>query len=191
MRFYDVNGGLITVGGQPITKMLRKDLHELIGIVPQDTWFFEGTIADNLRLGNDAASDDDIMTALKEVGADYFVDLLPGKTDFVLRENASNISAGQRQLLAIARAFIANRPILILDEATSCVDTQTERRLQQAMECLMEGKTTFVIAHRLSTIVGADCILYLEDGDVKEQGSHEQLMDKHGGYRRLFDSQYT
>ena len=191
MRFYDVNGGLITVGGQPITKMLRKDLHELIGIVPQDTWFFEGTIADNLRLGNDAASDDDIMTALKEVGADYFVDLLPGKTDFVLRENASNISAGQRQLLAIARAFIANRPILILDEATSCVDTQTERRFQQAMECLMEGKTTFVIAHRLSTIVGADCILYLEDGDVKEQGSHEQLMDKHGGYRRLFDSQYT
>ena len=191
MRFYDVNGGLITVGGQPITKMLRKDLHELIGIVPQDTWFFEGTIADNLRLGNDAASDDDIMTALKEVGADYFVDLLPGKTDFVLRENASNISAGQRQLLAIARAFIANRPILILDEATSCVDTQTERRVQQAMECLMEGKTTFVIAHRLSTIVGADCILYLEDGDVKEQGSHEQLMDKHGGYRRLFDSQYT
>ncbi|MBP5606282.1 MAG: ABC transporter ATP-binding protein [Ruminiclostridium sp.] len=191
MRFYDVNGGLITVGGQPITKMLRKDLHELIGIVPQDTWFFEGSIADNLRLGNDTASDDDIMTALKEVGADYFVDLLPGKMDFVLRENASNISAGQRQLLAIARAFIANRPILILDEATSCVDTQTERRLQQAMNRLMEGKTTFVIAHRLSTIVGADCILYLEDGDVKEQGSHEQLMDKHGAYRRLFDSQYT
>ena len=191
MRFYDVNGGQITIGGQPITKMQRKDLHELIGIVPQETWFFQGTIADNLRLGCDTATDEDIMHALREVGASYFVDLLPGKTDFVLHENAANISAGQRQLLAIARAFIANRPILILDEATSCVDTQTERRLQQAMDRLMEGKTTFVIAHRLSTIVGADCILYLEDGDVKEQGSHEQLMELHGAYRRLFDSQYT
>ena len=191
MRFYDVNGGCIRVGGLPITQMLREDLHELIGIVPQDTWFFDGTIAENLRLGCDTATDDDIMEALKEVGADYFVELLPGKMLFELRENAANISAGQRQLLAIARAFIANRPILILDEATSCVDTQTERRLQQAMERLMKGKTTFVIAHRLSTIVGADCILYLEDGDVKEQGSHEQLMEKHGAYRRLFDSQYT
>ena len=129
------------------------------------------------------------MEALHEVGAEYFISLLPGGISFELHENASNISAGQRQLLSIARAFIANRPILIFDEATSCVDTQTEAKLQEAMKKLMLGKTTFVIAHRLSTIVGADCILYLEAGDIKEQGTHEELMKKQGAYFRLFSSQ--
>ena len=191
MRFYDVSGGCIRIGGQPITGLLREDLHELIGIVPQDTWFFDGTVADNLRLGREGATDEEITAALREIGADHFIDILPGGLSFVLHENAANISAGQRQMLAIVRAFIADRPILILDEATSCVDTQTEQKIQTAMVRLMLGKTTFVIAHRLSTIVGADCILYLEDGDVKEQGSHEQLMEKHGAYRKLFDSQYT
>ncbi len=191
MRFYDVSGGCIRIGGQPITGLLREDLHELIGIVPQDTWFFDGTVADNLRLGREGATDEEITAALREIGADHFIDILPGGLSFMLHENAANISAGQRQMLAIVRAFIADRPILILDEATSCVDTQTEQKIQTAMVRLMLGKTTFVIAHRLSTIVGADCILYLEDGDVKEQGSHEQLMEKHGAYRKLFDSQYT
>ena len=191
IRFYDVSGGRILVGGQPITELHRSDLHDLIGIVPQDTWFFDGTVADNLRLGRPEATDGQIMDALHETGADYFVDLLPGKLSFVLHENAANISAGQRQMLAIARAFIADRPILILDEATSCVDTQTEKKIQTAMARLMQGKTTFIIAHRLSTIVGSDCILYLEDGDVKEQGSHEELMKKNGAYCKLFSSQYT
>lgn len=191
MRFYDVSGGRILVGGQPITELHRSDLHDLIGIVPQDTWFFDGTIAENLRLGKPEATDEQIMTALHETGADYFIELLPGGLSFTLHENAANISAGQRQMLAIARAFIADRPILILDEATSCVDTQTEKKIQTAMSRLMQGKTTFIIAHRLSTIVGSDCILYLEDGDVKEQGSHEELMKKNGAYCKLFSSQYT
>ncbi len=188
MRFYDVLSGSISLNDQPITKLSRNKLHERIGIVPQDIWFFDGTIAENLRLGRENATDDEIMSALREVGADYFVSLLPGGISFVLKENASNISAGQRQLLSIARAFIADRPILILDEATSCVDTQTELKLQKAMRRLMQGKTTFVIAHRLNTIVGADCILYLEAGDVKEQGTHEELMKKQGAYFRLFSS---
>ncbi|PHU34928.1 ABC transporter ATP-binding protein [Pseudobutyrivibrio ruminis] len=191
MRFYDVLKGQILLGNVPITDFNRDTLHELIGIVPQEIWFFQGTIADNLRLGREDATDEEIEVALEEVGADYFVDLLPGGINFVLAENGANISAGQRQLLAIARAFIANRSILVLDEATSCVDTQTERRLQDAMIKLMEGKTTFIIAHRLSTIVDADKILYLQDGDVKEHGTHEQLMKLRGLYRKMFDSQYT
>ena len=190
MRFYDVIDGQITLGNIPIKDIKRTDLHEMIGIVPQDVWFFEGTIAENLRLGRAEATDEEIMISLEEVGADYFVDLLPGGINFVLAENGVNISAGQRQLLAIARAFIANRSILILDEATSCVDTQTEGRLQKAMAKLMEGKTTFIIAHRLTTIVDADKILYLQDGDVKEHGTHKQLMNMGGLYRKMFDSQY-
>ena len=191
MRFYDVLAGRITLGNVSINDYKRANLHEMIGIVPQDIWFFEGSIADNLRLGRDDATDDELRLALEEVGADYFVNLLPDGIDFVLEENGANISAGQRQLLAIARAFIANRPILILDEATSCVDTQTEGRLQKAMVKLMEGKTTFIIAHRLSTIIDADKILYLQDGDVKEQGTHQQLMNMGGLYRKMFDSQYV
>ncbi|MBR5650528.1 ABC transporter ATP-binding protein [Pseudobutyrivibrio sp.] len=191
MRFYDVLEGKITLGNVAINDFKRADLHEMIGIVPQDIWFFEGSIADNLRLGRANATDEELQLALEEVGADYFVNLLPKGMDFILAENGSNISAGQRQLLAIARAFIANRPILILDEATSCVDTQTERRLQKAMVKLMEGKTTFIIAHRLSTIIDADKILYLQDGDVKEQGTHQQLMNMGGLYRKMFDSQYV
>ncbi|MBQ7470021.1 MAG: ABC transporter ATP-binding protein [Pseudobutyrivibrio sp.] len=191
MRFYDVLAGRITLGNVSINDYKRANLHEMIGIVPQDIWFFEGSIADNLRLGRDDATDDELRLALEEVGADYFVNLLPDGMDFVLEENGANISAGQRQLLAIARAFIANRPILILDEATSCVDTQTEGRLQKAMVKLMEGKTTFIIAHRLSTIIDADKILYLQDGDVKEQGTHQQLMNMGGLYRKMFDSQYV
>ncbi|MBQ3773313.1 MAG: ATP-binding cassette domain-containing protein, partial [Pseudobutyrivibrio sp.] len=191
MRFYDVLAGRITLGNVSINDYKRANLHEMIGIVPQDIWFFEGSIADNLRLGRDDATDDELRLVLEEVGADYFVNLLPDGMDFVLEENGANISAGQRQLLAIARAFIANRPILILDEATSCVDTQTEGRLQKAMVKLMEGKTTFIIAHRLSTIIDADKILYLQDGDVKEQGTHQQLMNMGGLYRKMFDSQYV
>ena len=191
MRFYDVLAGRITLGNVSINDYKRANLHEMIGIVPQDIWFFEGSITDNLRLGRDDATDDELRLALEEVGADYFVNLLPDGMDFVLEENGANISAGQRQLLAIARAFIANRPILILDEATSCVDTQTEGRLQKAMVKLMEGKTTFIIAHRLSTIIDADKILYLQDGDVKEQGTHQQLMNMGGLYRKMFDSQYV
>ena len=189
MRFYDVLGGSISLNDRAITEISRHELHERIGIVPQDIWFFDGTIAENLRLGRENATDEEIMEALHEVGAEYFISLLPGGISFELHENASNISAGQRQLLSIARAFIANRPILIFDEATSCVDTQTEAKLQEAMKKLMLGKTTFVIAHRLSTIVGADCILYLEAGDIKEQGTHEELMKKQGAYFRLFSSQ--
>ncbi len=191
MRFYDVKKGRITLGGCNINDFSREDLHNLIGIVPQDIWFFEGTIAENLRLAKKDATEMEIRKAIDEVGANYFIDLLPGGTEFVLTENASNISAGQRQLLAIARAFIADRPILILDEATSCVDTQTEKKIQSALVKLMENKMTFIIAHRLSTIVDADKIIYLEDGDVKEHGSHKQLMEKHGYYRKMFDSQYT
>ena len=191
MRFYDVIAGRITLGNVSINDYKRANLHEMIGIVPQEIWFFKGSIADNLRLGREDATGEELKLALEEVGADYFVNLLPDGINFVLEENGANISAGQRQLLAIARAFIANRPILILDEATSCVDTQTEGRLQKAMVKLMEGKTTFIIAHRLSTIIDADKILYLQDGDVKEQGTHQQLMNMGGLYRKMFDSQYV
>ena len=191
MRFYDVIAGRITLGNVSINDYKRANLHEMIGIVPQEIWFFKGSIADNLRLGREDATGEELKLALEEVGADYFVDLLPDGINFVLEENGANISAGQRQLLAIARAFIANRSILILDEATSCVDTQTEGRLQKAMVKLMEGKTTFIIAHRLSTIIDADKILYLQDGDVKEQGTHQQLMNMGGLYRKMFDSQYV
>ena len=190
MRFYDVNGGAIRVDGQDITRMDRADLHKGLGIVLQETWLFDGTILDNVRLGRLQATDEEVLDAIRQAGADYFVNTLPGRERFVLHENGGNISAGQRQLLTIARAILADRPILILDEATSSVDTQTELRIQEAMDRLMRGRTSFVIAHRLSTIVNADCILYLENGDVVEQGTHQELMDRHGAYRRLFDSQF-
>lgn len=191
MRFYDVDQGSITIDGKNLTQMSRKSLHSGIGMVLQETWLFKGTIMDNIRFGRPDATDEEVLKAARMAEADYFINTLPGGYEFELSEDGQNISAGQRQLITIARTILANRPILILDEATSSVDTQTEHRIQKAMDILMEGKTSFIIAHRLSTIRNADVILVLKDGDILEQGTHENLLEKKGFYYELYNAQFT
>ena len=190
MRFYDVNAGSIRVNGADVRSLPREDLRSNFAMVLQDTWLFKGSIRENIRYGNIEADDAMVEAAARTALADHFIRTLPGGYDFELNEDASNVSQGQRQLITIARALLADRPILILDEATSNVDTRTEERIQRAMDILMAGRTSFVIAHRLSTIRSADVILVLRDGDVVESGSHEELLARGGFYAELYNSQF-
>lgn len=191
MRFYEVQGGRITVDGVDIKDMRRSDLRTMFGMVLQDTWLFNGTIRDNIAYGREGASTEEIIQAAKAAHAHHFIMTLPEGYDTVLNEEASNISQGQKQLLTIARAILADPPILILDEATSNVDTRTEVLIQKAMTHLMKGRTSFVIAHRLSTIRDADLILVMNHGAIVEQGRHQELLDKGGFYAELYNSQFT
>lgn len=190
MRFYDVNDGSILVDGHNIKDFNRGELRELFGMVLQDTWLFKGTIMENIRYGRLDATDEEVIAAAKAAHAHRFIQTLPGGYQMELNEDASNVSQGQKQLLTIARAILADNPILILDEATSSVDTRTEERIQKAMNNLMKGRTSFVIAHRLSTIKDADVILVMKDGDIIEQGNHEELLRKGGFYAELYNSQF-
>ncbi len=191
MRFYDVDGGAIFLDGHDIRHFRRADLRRQFGMVLQDTWLFNGTIMENIRYGRPEASDEEVIRAAQAAHADHFIRSLPGGYQMVLNEETTNISAGQKQLLTIARAFLADPPILILDEATSSVDTHTELLIQQAMRRLMHGRTSFVIAHRLSTIRDADWILVIRDGDIVEQGTHETLLAQGGFYAELYNSQFV
>ena len=191
MRFYDVNSGAIFLDGHDIRDFNRRDLRDAFGMVLQDTWLFKGTIMENIRYGKLDATDEEVIAAAKAAHADSFIRTLPGGYQMELNEEASNVSQGQKQLLTIARAILANNRILILDEATSSVDTYTEIRIQKAMDNLMKGRTSFVIAHRLSTIRDADSILVMKDGDIVEQGNHEELLAKNGFYAELYKSQFA
>jgi len=190
MRFYDVNSGCIKVDGHNIKDFNRIDLRENFGMVLQDTWLFKGTIMENIRYGRLDATDEEVIKAAEAAYAHHFINTLPGGYQMELNEDASNVSQGQKQLLTIARAILADNRILILDEATSSVDTRTEGRIQKAMNNLMKGRTSFVIAHRLSTIRFADVILVMKDGDIIEQGNHEELLAKNGFYANLYNSQF-
>ena len=190
MRFYDVNSGEIKLDGHNLKDYNRNELRNAFGMVLQDTWLFKGSIMENIRYGRLDATDEEVIAAAKSAHAHHFIKTLPGGYDFELNEEASNVSAGQRQLLTIARAILADNPVMILDEATSSVDTRTEHRIQRARDNLMKGRTSFVIAHRLSTIKNADIILVMKDGDIIEQGSHEELMAKKGFYADLYNSQF-
>ena len=190
MRFYDVNSGSIKVDGHDVRDFNRSELRESFGMVLQDTWLFKGTIMENIRYGRLDATDEEVIEAAKAAHAHRFIQTLPGGYQMELNEDASNVSQGQKQLLTIARAILADNRILILDEATSSVDTRTEQRIQKAMNNLMKGRTSFVIAHRLSTIKDADLILVMKDGDIIEQGNHEELMQKQGFYADLYNSQF-
>ena len=191
MRFYDVQSGSIKIGGHDIRDFARDDLRSMFGMVLQDTWLFHGTIRDNIRYGKLDATDEEVEAAAKAAYVNHFIQTLPQGYDTEINEDASNISQGQRQLLTIARAILADRRMLILDEATSSVDTRTEERIQKAMDNLMAGRTSFVIAHRLSTIKSADLILVIRDGDIVEQGTHEELLALGGFYAELYNSQFT
>lgn len=190
MRFYDVNSGAIKIDGHNIKDFNRRELRDAFGMVLQDTWLFKGTIMENIRYGRPDATDEEVIAAAKAAYAHRFIETLPGGYDMELNEDASNVSQGQKQLLTIARAILADNKILILDEATSSVDTRTEARIQKAMDNLMKGRTSFVIAHRLSTIRDADLILVMKDGDIIEQGTHEELLEKDGFYAKLYNSQF-
>ena len=190
MRFYDVNKGSICVDGHDIRDFNRSQLREMFGMVLQDTWLFSGTIMENIRYGRLDATDEEVIAAAKAAHIHHFIMQQPGGYNMVLDEETSNISQGQKQLLTIARAILADNKILILDEATSSVDTRTEMQIQRAMDNLMKGRTSFVIAHRLSTIKDADMILVMKDGDIIEQGSHEELLAKGGFYAQLYNSQF-
>ena len=190
MRFYDVLQGSIKVDGHDLREFDRSDLRENFGMVLQDTWLFKGTIMENIRYGRLDATDEEVISAAKAAHAHRFISTLPGGYQMELNEDASNVSQGQKQLLTIARAILADNPILILDEATSSVDTRTEERIQKAMNNLMKGRTSFVIAHRLSTIKDADVILVMKDGDIIEQGNHQELLAKNGFYAELYNSQF-
>ena len=191
MRFYEINSGSIKIDGVDIRKMKRSDVRQMFGMVLQDTWLFNGTIRQNLMYGNPKATEEEMIKTAKEAHVDHFVRSLPGGYDMVLGEEAANISQGEKQLLTIARAMLEKAPMLILDEATSSVDTRTEVLIQKAMEKLMQGKTSFVIAHRLSTIRDADLILVVKDGNIIEQGNHETLLKQNGFYAELYNSQFA
>ncbi len=190
MRFYDVNGGAILIDGHNVKDFNRSELRQMFGMVLQDTWLFHGSIKDNIKYGKLDATDEEVIEAAKAARVHRFVQTLPGGYDMELNEEASNVSQGQKQLLTIARAILADPKILILDEATSSVDTRTEIQIQKAMDTLMKGRTSFVIAHRLSTIRDADVILVMKDGDIVEQGNHEELLAKNGFYADLYNSQF-
>ena len=190
MRFYDVNSGEIKIDGHNIKDFNRRELRDAFGMVLQDTWLYKDTIMENIRYGKLEASDEEVIAAAKAAHAHHFIETLPGGYNMELNEDASNVSQGQKQLLTIARAILADNPILILDEATSSVDTRTEIQIQNAMDNLMKGRTSFVIAHRLSTIKDADIILVMKDGDIVEQGNHEELLAKGGFYAGLYNSQF-
>ena len=190
MRFYDVNSGQIRVDGHDIRDYNRRELRNAFGRVLQDTWLFKGTIMENIRYGRLDATDEEVIAAAKAAHAHHFIQTLPGGYEVELNEDASNVSQGQKQLLTIARAILADNRILILDEATSSVDTRTEILIQSAMDNLMKGRTSFIIAHRLSTIRNADLILVMKEGDIIEQGTHQELLDKGGFYAELYNSQF-
>ena len=190
MRFYDVNAGAIRIDGHDIRDFNRSELRQMFGMVLQDTWLFHGSIEENIKYGKLDATKEEVIEAAKAAYAHRFIQTLPGGYDMELNEEASNVSQGQKQLLTIARAILADPKILILDEATSSVDTRTEVRIQKAMDNLMKGRTSFVIAHRLSTIRDADLILVMKDGDIVEQGKHEELLEKGGFYAELYNAQF-
>lgn len=190
MRFYDVNDGAILLDGHNIKDFNRRELRDAFGMVLQDTWLYKDTIMENIRYGRLDATDEEVIRAAKAAYANHFIETLPGGYQMELNEDASNVSQGQKQLLTIARAILANNPVLILDEATSSVDTRTEHQIQKAMDNLMKGRTSFIIAHRLSTIKDADLILVMKDGDIIEQGNHEELLEKQGFYADLYNAQW-
>lgn len=190
MRFYELNKGSITVDGTPLSDITRENVHDIFGMVLQDTWLFEGTVRENLTYGKTGISDEKLMDICCQCGLKHFITTLPHGLDTVLNDNVT-ISAGQKQLLTIARAMAENAPMLILDEATSSVDTRTEIKIQKAMDAITKGRTSFVIAHRLSTIKNADMILYMRDGDIKESGTHDELIAKGGYYAELYNSQFV
>ena len=191
LRFYDVNSGRILVDGVDIRDMNREDLRSMFGMVLQDTWLFSGTIFDNIRYGNLSARKDEVIDAAKMANVHHFIRTLPQGYNMVINEEGSNISQGEKQLLTIARAILKNPQIMILDEATSSVDTRLEKMLQSAMYTVLKDRTSFVIAHRLSTIKNADLILVLRDGDIAEMGNHESLMAQNGFYSQLYNSQFA
>ena len=191
MRFYDVNSGEINIDGHNIKDFKRGELRKMFGMVLQDTWLFGGTVKENIKYGNEEATDGEVIEAAKAAHVHHFIKTLPKGYNSILNEESSNVSAGQKQLLTIARVILANPKILILDEATSSIDTRTEIQIQKAMDNLMEGRTSFVIAHRLSTIRDADLILVINDGDIVEQGNHEELLAKNGFYANLYNSQFA
>jgi ATP-binding cassette, subfamily B, multidrug efflux pump len=191
MRFYEINGGTISIDGMDIRDVKRASLRSMFGMVLQDTWLFNGTIRDNIAYGREDATEEEILRAAKAAYADRFIRTLPDGYNTILNEEATNISQGQKQLLTIARAILANPTILILDEATSSVDTRTEVLIQRAMANLMKNRTSFVIAHRLSTIRDAELILVMNQGSIIEQGNHKQLLAKGGFYADLYNSQFT
>ena len=190
MRFYDVTDGTILVDGHNVKDFKRGDLRQMFGMVLQDTWLFNGTVKDNIKYGREDATDDEVIEAAKAAHVHHFIKTLPNGYNSVLSEETSGVSAGQKQLLTIARVILADPKILILDEATSSIDTRTEIEIQKAMDNLMKGRTSFVIAHRLSTIKDADLILVMKDGDIVEQGNHEELLKKNGFYANLYNSQF-
>jgi ATP-binding cassette subfamily B protein len=191
MRFYDVDAGTIMLDGHDTFRMRRHDLRENVGMVLQDTWLFEGTIRENIAFGNPGATEEEIVAAAKATHVDHFVRSLPDGYDTIVDDEGANVSAGEKQLLTIARAFLADPSILILDEATSSVDTRTEVLIQKAMAALRTNRTSFVIAHRLSTIRDADTILVMENGAIVEQGNHNDLLARDGAYARLYNSQFA
>ncbi len=190
MRFYDVDGGSILIDGHDIRGFTRKELRDNFAMVLQDTWLFSGTIKENIAYGREGATNEEIIRAAKTAKAHHFIKALPGGYRMMLNEDATNISEGQRQLLTIARAVLADKRLLILDEATSSVDTRTEEEIQKAMDALTEDRTSFIIAHRLSTIRNADLILVMDHGDIVEQGTHEDLLARGGAYAELYNSQF-
>ena len=190
MRFYDVNSGEINIDGHNIKDFKRGELRKMFGMVLQDTWLFGGTVKENIKYGNEEATDGEVIEAAKAAHVHHFIKTLPKGYNSILNEESSNVSAGQKQLLTIARVILANPKILILDEATSSIDTRTEIQIQKAMDNLMKGRTSFVIAHRLSTIRDADLILVMKDGDIIEQGNHEELLAANGFYANLYNSQF-
>jgi ATP-binding cassette subfamily B protein len=190
MRFYELNGGSIYIDGKDIKNIKRSKLRRLLGMVLQDTWVFNDTIMENIRYGNLDATDEQVIEASKLANVDYFVSTLPDGYNMMINEDSNNMSGGEKQLMTIARAILADPKILILDEATSSVDTRTEVHIQESMERLMKGRTSFIIAHRLSTIKNADLILVMNNGDIVEQGTHESLLKADGFYAALYKSQF-
>lgn len=190
MRFYDVNSGKILIDGHNIKDFNRGELRSLFGMVLQDTWLFGGSVKENIKYGKPDATDSEVIEVAKAAHVHHFIKTLPNSYDMILNEESSNVSAGQKQLLTIARVILANPKILILDEATSSIDTRTEEQIQSAMDNLMKGRTSFIIAHRLSTIKNADLILVMNQGDIVEQGTHEELLEKQGFYADLYNSQF-